>query len=447
MKKTLLFLFISLYSLLLYSDENIYFSRNQMEEDVDYFFHIMKNNHANLYEKYPEQVFDSIHTTLKGSLLDSLSLQSFTLKLASINKYFDEHACIYPFYSNSKYGFLSPIQVIKEQIYLGNNAIIQINNIDGNKIGKLLDGLVSWTATEKHKIFLQQLYLAYLLKQYYKLPPPYVMKLYDPITKEMKDSILQHHDLIENLKVSYSYNYEHHSPPISQQLFYDENIAILYYNTSDFKRNIFSEIQMDSIFEHTTSDFFRKVNEHNIDNIFIDVSENGGGSGYVHNYITRFLKYDSCEYDITVYMNNNIELENIPDFMREHLLLMKKKDIKKRNIIEANSKGYQGNVFIIMGVNTFSSGFEFCDRVKRANIGLLVGEASGQRNPYAGNVYVTYTPNSHIEMWCPLTYDIITPFFTDNNGFLQPDIPYTLDLPLGLDDYEKIIKLSKGYKN
>jgi len=95
-----------------------------------------------------------------------------------------------------------------------------------------------------------------------------------------------------------------------------------------------------------------------------------------------------------------------------------------------------------MGNNTYSAAYNFCEQAKWNKSGLLVGEESGQRSPFAGNATDDKLPNSKIVFRFAATYDWTEPSLPNKDGFLQPDIPYDLSKPLELNDYKKIIHLS-----
>ena len=106
-------------------------------------------------------------------------------------------------------------------------------------------------------------------------------------------------------------------------------------------------------------------------------------------------------------------------------------------------KEQEGKEFIIMGKNTYSAAYDFCEQAKWSKVGELVGEEPGQRSPYAGNAKEDRLPNSKIAFrYATATYEWTVPDLPKKDGFLQPDIPYDLSMPLEMKDYKEIIRLS-----
>jgi len=98
-----------------------------------------------------------------------------------------------------------------------------------------------------------------------------------------------------------------------------------------------------------------------------------------------------------------------------------------------------------MGSHTYSAADTFCFYMALGQRAVLVGEASGQRVPYSGNVIIGELPHSNIPFHFPVTFVVFSTEQIVNikDGFLQPCIPFPLTRPLGLEDYKQIIELAR----
>ena len=219
-----------------------------------------------------------------------------------------------------------------------------------------------------------------------------------------------------------------------------------------------------------TKVFFEQIKQQKMKYLFIDVSQNGGGSDNAHKYFFRSLKTKpykytnykmetlkgglkrnefyclmetNCKTKEYLPINKHKELNNSNIRLEKTIKkLQKKGELKETCKFKGNETGFDGKVFIIMGNNTYSAAYDFCEQAKWHKAGLLVGEESGQYSPYAGNVCLDKLPNSGIDFGFATTYFWTVPDLPKRDGFLQPDIPYDLSMPLEMKDYKEIIRLS-----
>ncbi len=152
----------------------------------------------------------------------------------------------------------------------------------------------------------------------------------------------------------------------------ENNLAILYLdqckNNKEYKRVL--------------KEFFKKVNENNIENIAVDLRYNKGGSSSV---ATEFLKY----ININKY-NEWADEWRLGQFnikTKQHLI----KNKKKKN-------SWSGNIYILTSIDTFSSAMDFAMYIKDNNLGTIIGEASGNNPNSYGETASFKLPNSGIFM-------------------------------------------------
>lgn len=440
-------------------------SAQAMHQDIDYYFKTIRECHPKLYVRYAPEVFDSLQASLKAQCSATKKKSDFWFLLAKTSKYTDGHTRIFSPFDDIPVDMYFPWVDFDEkgQLLLDSSLIVSINGVPASQIANDLEELVSWEHSPVGRTRHKNTILS-LLYPFHPIVPPFQLTLF--INNTYKDTVVGIHDQ-ETLYSKYhpSFNKRYHSSLFTSDIFKEDSIAVLYYNTSDIL-GIFNKEKdfntNEGMYKQYIESFFKNIREQGIRFLFIDVSQNGGGSDLVHQLYFKYLISKSYRYQSTVHINRT-GLKRCYQFI--HQLLKEDKEKKswveikkkfnalerrngkvKKNSEKGNKSGFEGQVFSIMDENTYSAGYDFCEYFKRSGAGPLVGEASGQRSPFAGNIFLDQLPNSKIEFSCATTYAVTEPKITDSDGFLQPDIPYTMDHPLGLEDYKKIIQLSKEKK-
>lgn len=444
-------------------------SVQQMHNDIDFYFDTLQLCNPALYQRYPTGFYDSIRINLKGKITKPLSGKEFGNLFAKTNKYMNIHTGIAVDYwepqLKDSLGFPG-IKVNNGKIFLDKHQIISINKIPVAEIEDFLNGTTSWEYNQSGKDIRMARSFPLILQNDYNIYPPYKCQLYNTENNKKIDSIVQavHLDKInEVMRPSYT---EYHKLALDSAFFEKDKIAVLYYNACDTYTD-----SMKAIFDNLTTSFFKKTKELDIKYLFIDVSQNGGGT-FSHNYILRFLDKKPIVAEMKMYFTEQ-GLQDVYDqnlkSLSERMGLKTKEEIEKLEKeapmfshireqmrskefcliqpyyapLSSNPNLFNGTVFLVTG-ETYSSASDFSEIFKRAQIGKIVGNEVGQRIPYGGTAKSAYLPNSNIRFQFSTSYTEIEPIITNSEGFLQPDIPYPLDSPLKVEDYKEIIRLSKG---
>jgi len=463
-----LFLFcLALSSLFIYGCEKPVekLTVEQMQEDIEAYFDTLKISNPSLYQYYSIQQIDSLKDILKKEATYPMTVADFRYLLSKGNKYMNIHTGIrlnlWEKPLTDSIGFPG-ITIVDNEIYLGKYKLLEVNGKPYFEIISDLDNFTSWEYSPSGRISNMQKIFPLLLQNDYGFSSPYHCKLYDPNKDIIKDSVIaavSENEIRRVINPSYS---RYHQSIVDSLFYKDDGIAILYYNACDAYTD-----EMKLYWDTFTSSFFEKVKDYNIKYLFIDVSQNGGGTPRSHEYILKYLKstpfsnrhkhYFTLQKAKDFYNDNlkriaasqNLSTEEEIKKLEENKMFssFRKRIANKEYYIDqqygrkGNSKGFDGQVFLVMG-NTFSSAYDFSEIIKRGQIGALAGEQAGQRMPYGGTSESRFLPHSGIRFRLSFTYFTVEPELTDSNGFLQPDIPYTLDHPLTLDDYKEIIRLN-----
>lgn len=432
------------------ADNNKILSPDQMQEDIDYYITTIKKYHPQLYHRYSEQEIDSLCGRIREKCRDSLSVRDFRFNLAQLNHALDDHTGILhfsQFFTMNSYCYYPRFTFDDNNMYMNNYRVKAINGKDAGDILSVVNNLTSWAYGDEMSENYKNLFFECYLHDYLVMPPPYQFTI-----ESLKDGLIRDTTIVNSPESKRTTNRveELHSPPLYAQFFDADSIAVLYYNTSAPE----SYGSTEEYFDEFTTSFFEKVKADKCKYVFIDVSRNGGGNDATHRFINRYLKHGPYTLSAIVYLQlaaiiSFPEYYGVADDDEELQSVTKKLEHgyfdDGMEYIEAKTDGIDAGVFVIMGTNSFSAAFDFCQMVKLSKSGILVGMPSGQRYPFAGNIGQGELPNSQTLFHYPTKYYVSKELIElgDKEGFLHPDIPYALDHPLELNDFKKIIELSK----
>lgn len=137
------------------------------------------------------------------------------------------------------------------------------------------------------------------------------------------------------------------------------------------------------LYKNTLKNMFKEIKDNNINNVAVDLRNNGGGNSSVATEFIRYLDVD--EYLEWAYEERYglITIEN------------KEKTIKNEKY---NDLVFKGNVYILTSIDSFSSAMNFAMYIKDNNIGKVIGEASSNNPNSYGDNTEHLLPNSKIYM-------------------------------------------------
>lgn len=179
----------------------------------------------------------------------------------------------------------------------------------------------------------------------------------------------------------------------------DKNAAILTLNQCNYN----------SEYINTLKSIFKEVKEQGIENVAVDLRENGGGNSLVANEFFKYLNIDS-------FKESGMDWR-LGCFMLS-LPLQETKNIKYEDLL------FEGNVYLLTSNHSFSSAMLFAQFVKDNGLGTIIGEAPGNDPNGYGDISIFRLPNSGAVI------QISTKHFyrVDNKeGLIEPDIPCDKD--------------------
>lgn len=427
-------------------------SPENMQKDISYFFSQLKFIHPDLYRKFDSIEFIEIEKKLKEECVCYKTYAEFEYILLTSQYLLDGHTGILAkeLFKHSPTKRFPQLCFKSKQILLGEDTLLQVGGVGSAKIKYVLNSMVSWEYnTKRSNMWKNDLFNLLLYEKF---------NIYFPVTCTLarNGGIRVDTTIVGEEQIFPMIDYfgrrvfdKYYQKPYDSVYYYKDGIAVLYYNTSDFRHSVNGQ----SLFADFINDFFEKVKFYNIHTLFIDVTQNGGGSDYLNNYIISRLNHKE-----TYFVAN---LSGKRKAIEKHFEYLKKSKegrewieniglpLRKQGLISMPYHSpsvineFDGRVFVLGGYKTYSAAFSFCSLVKRLKCGILVGEELGQRFPFCGNIIIDSLPHSRIPFQVPVTFYWESPSLPLKEGYLQPDIPYPLDHPLQLEDFKKIMKLNK----
>lgn len=197
-------------------------------------------------------------------------------------------------------------------------------------------------------------------------------------------------------------------------------------------------------FKSFFKDAFEQIAAAGVENLILDVRNNGGGSETVFMRILNHL----LDEPYLVYRELSTATTTIPDhhlYPRDKPARLEKFATRKltprngryldlkdpsANIASPKSPHFAGKVYVLINEFSYSATGDFCGVLQQYNRATFVGAETGG-NPYVNTAGMDLTlilPNTKIEVRIPLLLFIINNDRANTGHGMQPDIPVSLSI-------------------
>jgi C-terminal processing protease CtpA/Prc len=441
--------------LLGYSNEPIQtrFSSIQLKDDMDFLFQKLEYIHPNLYAYTSKDETYQLISNVKSQLTDSLTSVDFWMMVSPIVTNLKHgHTSITPKNedvdqyinklksNNSRY---IPFSIIIEDsnIFIRDiysNAINikpgqRIISINGIKSPEIIEKLIQYENGERteyrihyaEKRFMGNFSLLYpnskYIIRYISNGKEYTEVLDGINEKEAENYFSKAFPLMDNYKLK----------------LIDKNIAYIEYNACvnyyDFK-----------IFLDST---FTLLKQNNIKDLIIDIRKNGGGDTRLNTLLLTYLT-DKSFYEYSKHIEKltfDIRASN-----KYYSQYRNDTVIERSTYFDINSSNpllFSGNVYLLTGIETFSSGTDLAMLIKDYKLGTIIGQETGGLPTCYGDVFSFELPNTRIDVCVSYKWSLRPSGIDDNKGVI-PDIilnPSIADIISNKDiEMEYTLKQIKG---
>ena len=344
-------------------------TKKEAKEDLEYAMKYLKKLHPKLLKETPDYIqeqYDMVKNNIETK--ETITVNYLSKEIESIfSKLNDGHTIVMGYYNdyhtlkememhNKNKEILTKINDIEIKELFEQNKQYYSYEMEEYGLKQFKNDLITLEGLDKLGIATEE--IKYTFEQNNK-EKEYTYKKEDYLTKE-------------------EYNNYNNIGPKPQKSFVtyeideENNLAILYLdkckNNDEYKRVL--------------KEMFEKIKEKNIGNIAVDLRNNGGGSSSV---ATEFIKYiDIDEYNE---LKSEWRLGTFNIKTKQHTIKNKKKN-----------SPFNGNIYVLTSIDTFSSAMLFSQYIKDNNIGTIIGETSSNNPNGYGEVVEFLLPNSNIYM-------------------------------------------------
>ena len=166
--------------------------------------------------------------------------------------------------------------------------------------------------------------------------------------------------------------------------FHEKGVDMLIYST----KNDIAILTLDSCinneeYKDCLNKMFSEIKENGIHNVAVDLRNNHGGNSSVANEFLKYINIDTYKTWGCVW--------------RLGIFQIKSDTATLENNQYANLT-FDGNLYILTSVSTFSAAMDFAMLVKDNYLGTIIGEASGNAPNSYGDIAYFILPNSGIYM-------------------------------------------------
>lgn len=409
------------------------FSRQEVLEDINHIYTLIKNVHINPYSEISKQEFDNQIISIKKSIPDSVTQKQFYGYVKPIFQLLnDEHAGIvdYCLPDSIKNAF----RVIPCTFYEKDGAVFVKDNLGNGGLlvhAKLLainhkDIEDILNECSKEVFGVKEDRRAQLINALWYYLPKYCAcnngNTYVLSFENSKDVIVNGISMHEFNSKRYS---NKKSTPI--KLSFVGNVAYLEVNSFEVNKTYsfdYWESKFDSVFD--------EMNKAKKQKLVVDISHNGGGNSAIGNMLIDYF-YDKPYTGYLGYWKKSKEYAQLFKTFGMASDIYDKAEVgeiveleRKEYKPSRNKKRFKGKTYVVVGKGTFSSAMMMGTIVKDNNIATLVGEQPIKGHPnHFGELFMSETPNTQLKFFFGVK-EWIRPSGEKDNNYLIPDIAISL---------------------
>lgn len=219
--------------------------------------------------------------------------------------------------------------------------------------------------------------------------------------------------------------------------FLSEGVALLTLNTfsSKYKKDL----------EIFIRDCFQQIRSRGVKTLVIDIRKNGGGDSSIAEYLYSFISdkpYRTYAEVHVKYSEDVLKKINIYDpILLFRVKILGQKTIVNKNNFKSprrNSLRFNGDVYVLVGPQTFSAATDFAAIIKDLSIGKIVGQETGGLASCYGDVFSLTLPNSKLKLGVSFKYFLRCGGFNDKRGVI-PDVVVEADSVLESKGVDPVI--------
>lgn len=409
------------------------YSKNKLLQDFDLLTKSLKEAHTGLYWYSTEKEFDHLVAIQRGKIKDSLNGLQFYNLVSPIVAFTKEDHCDIHISEEIKnhlelQGLFLPFYVknLGQKTFIVNNLVInginlkgfQITSIDGLAIENIKSRIYNTFASDGYIksskiVFLDDDRFSTQYARVIDQRKTSQITVVNPVNGQEKKVNINSVDfkklkqIANNTINEYRFLKPDESP--ARLKIIDPKIALIKFNT--FSNSAYKKAGMN--FKDFVDGAFANINKNNIQNLIIDVRENGGGTegneDYLFSYLTdkpyhkyKEVELSNFEFSFIAYTDFADEADRkelYEELRNENQRQATGKIARKPNLYVPESlkeNPFLGNIYVLTSGWTYSGGAEFCSLMKEHTAAIFIGQEVG--GGYYGN-----TSGTVLELTLPAT--------------------------------------------
>lgn len=454
----------------------------QLQSDLMVLKRILQANHPSLYWYTPKDSIDYFFTNTYNGITDSLTEQQFKIKLSWLmskircghtsvqsSKRYDKSTTV-----NREPFFPLLLKTWNDSLVVLGNAIkndsalkrgTAITSINGLENKTILDSLKQFISTDgysdnfKNQIISLNFPLAY--KNSYGISNHYIVGYIDSAGANRFDTLENYIPFRDTLKTKRDSLPQKSLPPLSKKEIRQIRVKAQRKFTIDSSFNMaimkiagFHYGSMRPFYRNN----FRQLKNQHINNLVIDLRENGGGNIALSNLLTKYVAAAPFRFaDTVAAINRNFKgaryIRGANVYRVAMFFSTKKKEdgrfhfsrLEQHYFKLKNKLHFDGHIYILQGGYTFSAASSFIAHLKSQQNVTLVGEETGggAYGNSAVHLPVIVLPESKLRIVLPV-YRVVFNHneLKDGHGIL-PDVyvpPSSIVIKKGLDAKMEMVK-------
>lgn len=431
----------------------------QVVEDLDYLYERLKTVHLDIHFSRREGDADEAFLQLKDGLRerDSWTIREIYNLFApfvagfndahtslvfndEFNEYCEQGGVIVPFYVYLKDDSIVLTETVGETELPRGSRVLSVNGVGYERILREILDLVSYERK------------AWGLGWGSRLFPIYMLALYGP--EESFKVVYRAPDGTEESVVLPAVSLEEYSEKKSELYsryaddwnleFVEEDVALLTINTFAGSKK--------GEFEKFLEESFREIEANMTNNLIVDLRNNGGGSTNVSDLLYSYASWKpyrnfarvEVKYSDPVLFGGGAlnPFSRAWEFLRTRFtgeeVAVYENDYRRPPKREYR---FDGDLFLLVGRNTFSTAVGFAAVIKDLELGTIIGEETGGLPTCFGDSYRTELPNSRLSLRISYKRFVRTGGFDDRRGVL-PDVAVDEDPISILDGKDRVLDLA-----